>query len=228
MASSRTDVVVLGAGIVGVAAALHLQAKGRAVTLVDRVASRRDRDQLRQFRHRPERGGLSLYVSARGRRDRPRRARPRSARAYPLRFAARDRAVAVALFPRLWRPAGASPARWRCAAWWRAALPEHQAFAEAARSAGAAARAAAGSRPIAPPRGQDIALRDMEETKPYGMPSAALNRAQLLALEPHLGEVVSGGVHFTEPMSTPDPQALSRPMRRCLSRAAAASSPATR
>ena len=38
MASSRTDVVVLGAGIVGVGAALHLQAKGRAVTLVDRVA----------------------------------------------------------------------------------------------------------------------------------------------------------------------------------------------
>ena len=39
MASSRTDVVVLGAGIVGVGAALHLQAKGRAVTLVDRVAT---------------------------------------------------------------------------------------------------------------------------------------------------------------------------------------------
>jgi D-amino-acid dehydrogenase len=31
-----TDVIVLGAGIVGVAAALHLQKRGRAVTLVDR------------------------------------------------------------------------------------------------------------------------------------------------------------------------------------------------
>jgi D-amino-acid dehydrogenase len=33
---SRTDVIVLGAGIVGVAAALHLQQRGRAVTLLDR------------------------------------------------------------------------------------------------------------------------------------------------------------------------------------------------
>jgi D-amino-acid dehydrogenase len=33
---AQTDVIVLGAGIVGVAAALHLQKRGRAVTLVDR------------------------------------------------------------------------------------------------------------------------------------------------------------------------------------------------
>ena len=39
MASQRTDVVVLGAGIVGVSAALHLQNKGRAVTLVDRAGA---------------------------------------------------------------------------------------------------------------------------------------------------------------------------------------------
>lgn len=32
----KTDVIVLGAGIVGVAAALHLQKRGRAVTLLDR------------------------------------------------------------------------------------------------------------------------------------------------------------------------------------------------
>ena len=33
----RTDVVILGAGVVGVAAALHLQKRGRSVVLVDRV-----------------------------------------------------------------------------------------------------------------------------------------------------------------------------------------------
>ena len=32
----RADVVVLGAGIVGVSVALHLQKRGRAVVLVDR------------------------------------------------------------------------------------------------------------------------------------------------------------------------------------------------
>ena len=34
--SERTDVIVLGAGIIGVCTALHLQARGRNVTLVDR------------------------------------------------------------------------------------------------------------------------------------------------------------------------------------------------
>jgi D-amino-acid dehydrogenase len=32
----RTDVVVLGAGIIGVSIALHLQARGREVALLDR------------------------------------------------------------------------------------------------------------------------------------------------------------------------------------------------
>src|SRR6202035_2692962 len=34
---STTDVIVLGAGIVGVSAALHLQARGRSVVIVDRL-----------------------------------------------------------------------------------------------------------------------------------------------------------------------------------------------
>jgi D-amino-acid dehydrogenase len=38
MAEIKTDVVVLGAGMVGVGAALHLQKRGRDVTLVDRQA----------------------------------------------------------------------------------------------------------------------------------------------------------------------------------------------
>jgi D-amino-acid dehydrogenase len=36
MPLARTDVVVLGAGIVGISAALHLQARGRSVAIVDR------------------------------------------------------------------------------------------------------------------------------------------------------------------------------------------------
>ena len=33
---ARSDVIVLGAGIVGISAALHLQGRGRSVALVDR------------------------------------------------------------------------------------------------------------------------------------------------------------------------------------------------
>jgi D-amino-acid dehydrogenase len=36
MAEQRADVMVLGAGMVGVSAALHLQKRGRDVVLIDR------------------------------------------------------------------------------------------------------------------------------------------------------------------------------------------------
>jgi D-amino-acid dehydrogenase len=35
----KTDVIVLGAGIAGISAALHLQARGRGVVVVDRLGS---------------------------------------------------------------------------------------------------------------------------------------------------------------------------------------------
>ena len=45
----RADVVVLGAGIVGVSVALHLQKRGRSVVLLDRRAPGRG-DLVRQCR----------------------------------------------------------------------------------------------------------------------------------------------------------------------------------
>ena len=59
-------------------------------------------------------------------------------------------------------------------------------------------------------RGEDLALADVEETRPFGIASATLTRDQLLALEPHLSEVAKGGVHFTEPLTTPDPEGLAK------------------
>ena len=35
---SNVDVIVLGAGFVGISAALHLQSRGRSVVMVDRLA----------------------------------------------------------------------------------------------------------------------------------------------------------------------------------------------
>ena len=39
MPSTSVDVIVLGAGMVGVSAALHLQARGRSVVVVDRLGA---------------------------------------------------------------------------------------------------------------------------------------------------------------------------------------------
>ena len=57
-------------------------------------------------------------------------------------------------------------------------------------------------------RGRQTVLAEVEELKPYGIQRTMLDRAQLAALEPHLSDVVAGGVHFTDPSTTPDPGAL--------------------
>ena len=65
----KADVLVLGAGMVGVGAALHLQQRGRDVILVDRHELRRRRDQFWQCRTDRMRVGFPLYVSPRFRPD---------------------------------------------------------------------------------------------------------------------------------------------------------------
>ena len=57
-------------------------------------------------------------------------------------------------------------------------------------------------------RGHDLAHGEAEELKPFGIKPAFLDRAALTALKPHVGEKAIGGVHYTEPLSTPDPGAL--------------------
>ena len=79
----KADVIVLGAGVVGVSAALHLQARGRDVVILDRGAVAGETS-YRQFRHRPERGGFPLRFPAPPAGNRQGGAQPRSARADPL------------------------------------------------------------------------------------------------------------------------------------------------
>jgi D-amino-acid dehydrogenase len=206
MASSRTDVVILGAGIVGVSAALHLQAKGRMVTLVDRVASAASETSFGNsgivqseavFPYMFPRAPDEIARAALGRDPRVR-----------IRYASLP-----AIAPWLWRYFLASSPRGRLASAMamrglvQRCLAEHLALAEPAGARGLL-RGGGWIKAYRTTRGQDIAFKDMEETKPFGMPSVALNREQLLALEPHLGEVVKGGAHFTEPLTTADPQAL--------------------
>ena len=58
--------------------------------------------------------------------------------------------------------------------------------------------------------GEDTARRDVEALKVYGVRVNFLDRAELLALEPHVGEAGRGAAHFPDPVSTPDPQGLAR------------------
>ena len=136
-----------------------------------------DRDQLRQHRHRPERGGLPLHVSARAARESPRR-RSTSIRACAsaTRRCRRSRrgCGAISSPP---RPAGVWRRRWRCAGWSGAASPSI-ARSPSRPAPGRCCAKAAGSRPGARRAAKTIAMQDVEEEKPFGLPTVKLSREQ--------------------------------------------------
>ena len=92
---ARTDAIVLGAGIVGTSAALHLAKRGLSVALIDRAGAGRG-DLLRQCRHHR---GQHLF---------PTRFRPSSARSCGSRSSARRRQTIISRSCRRSRP-GCSP-----------------------------------------------------------------------------------------------------------------------
>ena len=208
MSSSKTDVIVLGAGIVGVCAALHVQARGRAVTLVDRLgAVARETSFGNAGIVQSE--AVFPYVFPRA----PLEVAVASLNLDP-RVEIRYRAL-PSIAPWVWRYFLASSEKSRQAVGMATrglilrCIAEHRALAEAA-GAGALLREGGWIKVYRTSRGEDLALADMEETKPFGIPSATLDRDQLLALEPHLSEVAKGGVHFSEPLTTPDPEGLAK------------------
>ena len=214
MSSLKTDVVVLGAGIVGVSAALHLQAKGRAVTLVDRVAEAASETSFGNsgivqseavFPYMFPRAPVEIALAALGLDPR-----------VHIRYTALPW-----IAPWIWRYFLASSPRRRLATAMAMrglvlrCVAEHRSLAEAA-GAQALLRGGGWIKTYRTSRGEDLALKDIEETKPFGVPAVALNRDQLLALEPHFGAVAKGGVHFTDSISTSDPQALTQAYARLL------------
>jgi D-amino-acid dehydrogenase len=206
MALARTDVVVLGAGIVGVSAALHLQARGRDVTIVDRLGKPAGETSY---------GNTGIiqaeavfpYMFPRAIREIAVAALNRDPRAQ-IRYGALP-----AIAPFIWRYFLASSSAGRIASAKAArpliarALPEHRALA-----------AAAGSEQLLGDRGwikafrtehgRQEALAEIEETRPFGVTARLLDREALLALEPNLSGAAVGGVHFTDPATTSDPGAL--------------------
>ena len=207
MALQRTDVVVLGAGIVGVSAALHLQAKGRSVTLVDRGAVAGETSfgntgivqSEAVFPYMFPRAPLEVAWAALNLDPR-----------VQIRYSALP-----SIAPWVWRYFLASTPRQRLATAMAMrglvtrCVAEHRGLAEPA-GAGALLRQGGWIKVWRTTRGEDHAMAEVEEEKPFGLPTAKLSREQALALEPHLGEIVRGAVHYSDPLTTPDPQALTQ------------------
>ena len=206
MENKSADVLVLGAGIVGLSLALKLQERGRDVVLVDR--GRPGAGTSFGNAGLVERSTVFPYVF-------PRDLKTLLAYALGRRTAAYYHWSALpSLLPWMWRYwQHSSPALYPQAV--AGALPliehswrEHQPLINAA-----------GAQELVNERGwikifrtQQTAqqvLAMAENSRAYGVPALALTSSELLNLEPALKTGCLGGVHYPDARQIQDPQALS-------------------
>jgi D-amino-acid dehydrogenase len=202
----QRDMIVVGAGVVGVSAALHLQARGRSVALVDRlgkVASETSYGNTGIVQSE----AVYPYTFPRKFDEIVRAGLNLDPRAH-IRYSALP---FIAPFLLKYFRASATDRRAQSARGLRAlverAVAEHVELAQAA-AAGALLREGGWIKVFRTDRGRDAGLREAEEVAPFGVPFQTLSREDLLKLEPHLGEAAISGVHFTDPLTTPNPTAL--------------------
>jgi D-amino-acid dehydrogenase len=203
--SGKVDAIVLGAGIVGVCAALHLQARGRSVVLVDR----RGPGEETSFGNAGliERASIVPYAFPRSFWDILRYATNRSSQVrYDPAFLPR---IAPWLFA-YWRHS--APARLAEAA--RTMLPliercldEHDAFIAASGSEDLIGRSG-WIEAFRTPAAFDRAAATTAAAAAHGLRFELLDGAALRAREPGLSRVLTGAVHWLDPVAVRDPHAL--------------------
>ena len=204
----RTNVIVLGAGIAGVSAALHLQQRGRSVAVIDR----RGPGEETSFGNTGiiQREGVVPYAFPRD----PALMLKYAFNMLPeanLHWSAVPR-IAPWLY-QYWR--ASTPAR--VAATAQAMRPlverciiEHEPFLEAA-GLQSLVRRTGYLRVYRSAQNLDAALaKDAHDRKVYGVNSRAQDRAQVAALEPYLRGGIAGGVLMPDPVSVSDPGAVVR------------------
>lgn len=202
----KPDVIVLGAGMVGVSAALALQARGRGVVLIDRRGAAEETS----FGNGGmiQREGVVPYMFPREWATILRYAMNRTGEAY-YHLGALPR-----LTPYLFRYwAASTPERKLQSA--RAMLPlvercitEHEVFMEGAGVTGMMRRTGY-FRAYRSQQKLDIALtQDAAERRYFGVNFAEIDRKTLGTMEPHVRDRFVGAVHLLDPVSVADPGAL--------------------
>jgi D-amino-acid dehydrogenase len=205
---ARTDVIVLGAGIVGVSTALHLQKRGRSVVLMDRrgVGEETSYGNTGLI----QREGVVPYPF-------PHDVTLIAKYAFNLlpeanlHWSALPR-IAPWLF-RYWR--ASTPER--LAATSRAMRPliercilEHEALMTDAAMLGMLRRTGY-LRLFRTPEGLERAIRkDETDRKAYGVNFRAVDARQVAELEPHLQGQIAGGILMPDPVSVGDPSGVAK------------------
>ncbi len=208
MAELKADVLVLGAGMVGVGAALHLQKRGRDVILVDK-------HQLAGEETSYGNGGLIEsasvfpYMFPRDFREILRYALNRAPQ---VRYAVADLPGFLPWLVRYYLASAPDRALRSALAVMpliRRSLIEHEALT-----------AEAGVPELVRPsgwikmfRGEPTlarAVRDFERARQYGVQGEILDDAAIHEREPHLAGEFAGAIHFTEPGFVLDPGGLAK------------------
>jgi D-amino-acid dehydrogenase len=201
----QADVLVLGAGMVGVSVAVHLQKRGKQVMLLDR----RQPGEETSYGN----GGLVQREAV--------FPHPFPRDFSELRRIARNRSVDVhyhlSSLPGLARPLFAywrnsEPRRYaEITVQWSSliatCLSEHKALAEEAGST-ELLRPVGFLRAFNDTATMDSDLAKAERAREFGVNSVALTPAKLAEMEPHLSNGFVGALHWTDPYSVSDPHAL--------------------
>src|SRR5665213_3922554 len=208
MAELKADVVVLGAGMVGVSAALHLQQRGRDVILVDRHPLAGEETSF---------GNAGLIESASVfpymfPRDFGQILQYAINRAPQVRYAWSDLPVFLPWLVRYFL--ASSPQRALHSAMAelpliRRSLIEHEALIAEAEVP-ELLRRTGWIKLFRSDATLAAALREFERAKGYGVAGEVLDRSAIAAREPNLSGDFNGGIYFPAPGFVPDPGGLAK------------------
>jgi D-amino-acid dehydrogenase len=207
--SVRADVVVLGAGMVGVGVALNLQKRGRDVVLIDRRGAGEEtsfgnagliqREAVIPYTF-PREFGAILSYAMNNRRD----------AVYHLSALPR---VAPWLF-RYWQegaPERIARSAEALAPLMAECVKEHDALiAEAGGKAASLVYQRGWLRCLRTEESLRDAIAEAKLLDQYGVDYAVLNGAEVRKLEPHVSEAVIGAIHFRGSPTSADPGALTK------------------
>jgi D-amino-acid dehydrogenase len=203
---ARHDIVVLGAGIVGVCVALHLQKRARSVVLVDRRGAAEEtsfgnagliqREGVYPYGFPHDFGALLRYGFN----------RTIDAHYHP--------SALPKLAPFLWRywrtsrPARHAEVARRYAKLIEHCVTEHEALIAEA-GAGEFIRRGGWMKVFRTARERDLRFAEAERwQREFGIRHRQLDARALQEEEPYLAPVLAGALHWTEPISVQDPQDL--------------------
>ena len=202
----KADVAVLGAGMVGVCVALHLQKRGRAVVLIDRrgVAEETSFGNAGII----QREAVSPHPFPRDAATLLRYAKNHSIDAY-YHIAALPH---IASFLWRWWTHSSKERHAEITRHWARLIEhcvaEHDALAAEAGATGLLRRDG-WIRVYRTREKFDAGLADAERARrDFGVAFRALDAQALQQAEPHLAPVLVGGLHWTQPTTVNDPQAL--------------------